>query len=354
MSEESRLSRKARVPASMAKGNKRRTTPRPLVQPPHSTMSRKRARVATTKFHKYTQELASSVQRARQAGCRVRDDGVIVDVVSSNLSPKQLALVEEVKQCANNLEAMGGREEYQRASQLNTSLFSTSKWLMGLMGSWGWLEGLKVVDRDGSDSRRDVRILEIGAINTQLLDAAKKTRLRRNNGDFNGGIAAKVERVYRLNVRAIDIRSTDPRIEQSDFFALPNPKDAYDAIVCSMVINCVTSPQDRGKMLTKIFNFLRPGGKCFLTLPRLCLHQSKTMTRAYFEEILTKGVGFEIMKEATKDSPKIAFYVLSRPMNLSPVKCWSDNFGTVRPLKNGKKFRNSFTVILSQAEVERA
>ena len=312
-------------------------------------MSRKRARVATTKFHKYTQELATSVQRARQAGVRVRDDGII-GVVPSNLSPKQLALVEEVKQCVNNLEAMGGREEYQRASQLNTSLFSTSKWVIGLMGSWGWLEGIKV---DGDDSRRDVRTLEIGAINTQLLDAAKKTRLRRSSGESEGDVAAKAVRVYRLNVRAIDIRSTDPRIEQSDFFALPTPKVAYDAIVCSMVINCVTSPQDRGKMLVKVFNFLRPGGVCFLTLPKLCLHQSKTMTRAYFEEILTKGVGFEIMKEATKDSPKIAFYVLSRPKNPSLVKCWSDQFGIVSPLKNGKKFRNSFTVTLPQTEVDR-
>ena len=316
-------------------------------------MSRKRARVATTKFHKYTQELAASVGRARQAGCRVNDDGAID--ASSNLSQNQLALIEEVKRCADNLEAMGGREEYQRASQLNTSLFSTSKWLMGLMGSWGWLEGIKVDGDNVSDSsRRDVRLLEIGAINTQLLDAAKKTRLRRSNGETKGGIAAKVEPVYRLNVRAIDIRSTDPRIEQSDFFALPTPKDAYDAIVCSMVINCVTTPQDRGRMLAKIFNFLRPGGVCFLTLPKLCLYQSKTMTRAYFEELLTKGIGFELLKEAAKDSPKIAFFVLRRPVNMSPVKCWSDNFGTVSPLKNGKKFRNSFTVTLCQAEVERA
>ena len=56
--------------------------------------------------------------------------------------------------------------------------------------------------------RRNTRLLEVGAINTQLLDAAARTRARRVDG------GTEAERVHRLNVRAIDLRATDPRIEQ--------------------------------------------------------------------------------------------------------------------------------------------
>ena len=56
-----------------------------------------------------------------------------------------------------------------------------------------------------------------------------------------------------LAVRAIDLHALNPRIEQCDFFSLSRGGELdeasgvtvpYDAVVCSMVLNCVPRPQE--------------------------------------------------------------------------------------------------------------
>lgn len=373
---------------------KRNRRPQPLAPPPQSSTlrSRKRARQATTLFHKYTQERDAAVARAKAGGCHTDDDST-QDGNSAKkkqrLSSIHIALLDEVKKWDDKISDMGGREEYQRASQMNTSLFSTSKWVLGIFGRWGWLDGLapgKDTKTDSPDDahagkkrkkekvpRRNVRLLEVGAINTQLLDAAARTRPIKthttNNEDKSGDTDGQAntpvhqkERVYHLDVKAIDIRSTDPRIEQANFFDLPLPqKDQlnphhYDAIVNSMVINCVTTPAQRGTMLSLCYKQLRPGGILFLTLPRLCLIQSKFMSRSYFEEVLTKGVGFEIVQEVARESPKVAFFVLRRPSKEEEGgedsgRKWNAKYTGTKVLHHGKKFRNTFAVTLNKEEV---
>ena len=51
-----------------------------------------------------------------------------------------------------------------------------------------------------------------------------------------------------LEVRAIDLHSSDPRIEELDFFELA-PEGAFQVAVCSMVLNCVPEPARRGRSL---------------------------------------------------------------------------------------------------------
>jgi 25S rRNA (adenine2142-N1)-methyltransferase len=294
--------------------------------------------------------------------------------------------LEEVTKWDEKISEIGGREEYQRASQMNTSLFSTSRWVLGVLGRWGWLDGLPVPDapisqgdkgnheskRRKNAPRRDLRVLEIGAINTQLLDAAARTKCqpaeqRRNDinqqsGHSQNALSEKMERVHRLEVHAIDIRSTNDRIQQIDFFNYPLPNNdltsretnsttpsqtqrlPYDVLVNSMVINCVTTPEQRGHMLDLCYQQLRPGGVLFLTLPKLCLKQSKFMTSKYFEEILTDGLGFDILDEVAKDSPKLVFYVLRRPE--IEKKTRRDDFGCIKILNTGKKYRNQFSIQL--------
>ena len=370
---------------------KKRNRPQPLAPPPQSSAlrSRKKARQATTLFHKYTQQL----DKARASGGNDED----------------------VKKWEEKISEMGGREEYQRASQMNTSLFSTSKWAMGILGRWGWLDGLPISSDGSNDSgyldcnnlekcdktndnkaqeqndqnnnspkpskkkkipRRDLRLLEIGAINTQLLDAAARTRIRKINptatddsSKNNDASTRTTERVHLIHVDAIDIRSTDPRIQQMDFFELglpdtktpssssstsssTSPKLPYDVLVNSMVINCVTTPAQRGRMLSLCYHQLRPGGVMFLTLPRLCLKQSKSMSKQYFEEILTKGVGFEILEDVARESPKVAFFVLRRPEDGGgSVRKWNDKYTRVSTLFHAKRFRNTFAVTLDKQEV---
>jgi 25S rRNA (adenine2142-N1)-methyltransferase len=374
-------STKVSSPSIMTMTKKRSRRPQPLVPPPHAQAlrSRKRARQVTTLFHKYTQERDAAVARA--------EEGVEEQGDSSNLTPLQIKLMDDVRKIDDKIAEIGGREEYQRASQMNTSMFSTSKWVLGILGRWGWLDGLPVghknstrtherkINKKEKPQRRDVRLLEVGAINTQLIDAAARTKTRTNNeihdntqkqveGDGNKFQPNQTERVCRLDVKAIDIRSTDPRIQQLDFFELHlhqhhDPCMFYDVIVNSMVINCVTTPAQRGKMLLLCYKYLRPGGVCFLTLPKLCLLQSKFMSRSYFEEILTSGIGFEIMQEVGRDSPKIAFFVLRRPEEEvgeckkgTSRKILDDKFTLMPALNRGKQFRNAFALTLNDDDFD--
>uniref|UniRef100_A0A7S2RBG4 Uncharacterized protein n=1 Tax=Eucampia antarctica TaxID=49252 RepID=A0A7S2RBG4_9STRA len=221
---------------------------------------------------------------------------------------------------------------------------------------------------------RNINLLEVGAINTELIVAAAKTQqfMQQTKSSSSTSMESSsppssspsscrqvmVERsLYQLDVRAIDLRSSHEQIEEADFLQIPVPRLnslRYDVIVCSMVLNCVTTPQDRGKMLALLFHQLRPGGYCFLTIPRLCLSQSKYITKKIFNEMLVGSLGFEIFK--TKESPKVSFWVLKRPDALpiekeENVNKVADKFQKISIIHRGKKFKNMFSVILKETEV---
>ena len=148
----------------------------------------------------------------------------------------------------------------QDASALNTALHSTSRWVLRRLRARRLLP-----------TSPGAPVLEVGAINTQLLLTPD------------------------LRVRAVDLHSSHPSIERSDFFSLPHggPADArtgactpYDVVVCSMVLNCVPDPNRRFEMLVGLRSQLRVGGLAFITLPRSCLAHSRTLDRAAFCECL--------------------------------------------------------------------
>lgn len=297
--------------------NRKRKKPVPLTRQPVVMKSRKRARQVTTQFHTLTHERAQAVL-----------DG-------------DLKRVEEIDE---ELEAMGGRNEYQRASQLSTSFHSTSKWVLGHLARLGWLHGIKVEEgKGGGTLRRSTRVLEVGAINTELLDASAETM-------------ASGEKKYRLDVRAIDLNSMEERIEEADFLSLPflskNVSERYDVIVCSMVINCVPTPADRGKMMFLLLQHLRPGGLLFLTLPKYCLTKSAFVTMEIFQRMLGRngGVGFDIQE--TRQSPKVAFFVCRCPGEGEDAGKPLDKSWTKQIIRNkGKKFPNQFSVILDPTKL---
>mmetsp|Transcript_23090 Transcript_23090/g.34698 ORF Transcript_23090/g.34698 Transcript_23090/m.34698 type:complete len:302 (+) Transcript_23090:84-989(+) len=283
---------------------------------------------------------------------------------------------------------MGGRKEYQRASEVSTSFHSTSKWVLGVLGRIGWLDGVVIKEKEEENPqkeegekkkkklpRRNVNLLEVGAINTQLLDAAARTKKVKTQDttdtaslptaqteNEDGDSIYKDIPVHKLTVRAIDLRSSHPGIETQDFLTLPLQSTRYDVIVCSMVINCVPTPESRGKMLCLLYHQLRPGGLCFLTLPKLCLSQSPHISKEMFQEMLSSskegnGVGFEIVE--TKESPKVAFFVLSRPLNNDDNEekqrkernKVNPKFTRLITINRGKKYRNKFAIVLKESEV---
>lgn len=340
----------------MTKSKKRRSKkkqPIPLAPPP-GMRSRKKARVVTTTFHKLTRERDLALQKGDH---------------------------EKVRHCDESIAEMGGREEYQRASQLSTSFHSTSRWVLGYLARNGWLYGIpeeqgsrdatknELQNKDSSKTedieintfshssqsakkkatRRKLKLLEVGAINTELLRAAAETKkVITGKASGTGGSTEREDLKYRLDVKAIDLNSMHEGIQQADFLTFPllhtDPAHRYDVLVCSMVINCVTTPEDRGLMLARIFLQLRPGGICFFTLPRLCLNQSPFITPELFQRLLSTGVGFELVE--TKESPKVAFYILRRPDKDSSPMRKMDEWSQTKIVRKGKKFRNQFAVVL--------
>jgi 25S rRNA (adenine2142-N1)-methyltransferase len=272
----------------------KKAKPVPLV---HVMKSRKVQRQVTTKFHQLTHKKAALIAQGKDERAS------------------------EIKDIDAQIESMGGREKYQEASQLSTSIFSTSKWVLGRLGNLGILQG-KLLD---DNTRAPIRLLEVGAINTQLVVASSKPGVR-------------------MTVRAIDLRSTAPEIETQDFNQLPVPSPPdYDAIVCSMVINCVPTPEERGTMLRRLHAQLVPGGHCFLMLPLLCLNNSKFTTKKIFVQML-KALGFEIKE--TKETPKIWFGVLKKTGDASDESALQ-KWRAVTTINKDKKFRNTFAFVFS-------
>jgi 25S rRNA (adenine2142-N1)-methyltransferase len=302
-------------------GSKRKKGKSAPLAPP-VMKSRKKARKVTTLFHKYTRERDTAQEQGKAA-----------DVERLDL------LIEE----------MGGRTEYQRASQVSTSFHSTSKWVLGVLSRNGWLHG--IVSESESEPklknkkypRRDTLCLEVGAINTELLDAAAYTATEKETG-------VEVKK-YRLHVDAVDIHSMHQGIEEADFLTMPipsqEPEKRYDCIVCSMVLNCVTFPEQRGNMLARLYHFLRPGGLAFITIPKLCLTLSRYTDQARFRKLL-EAVGFEITE--TKESPKVAFFICRRPESGSPVEL-DPKWTKLATIRRGKKYRNDFSIVLNEASV---
>lgn len=303
----SNLGPKTLCTATMGKPKKKKAKAVPLAPP--KLKSRRKARKVTTQFHRLT--------RARDAA-------------------EQDGRVEEVARIDRELEAMGGREEYQRASQVSTSFFSTSKWVLGYLSRNGMLHG---VHEEGSEEKRHTRLLEVGAINTELLVAAKKTR-------FDARTNQTVP-MHRLDVKAIDIHSMHPDIEEVDFLTMSvqrNVNDRYDVIVCSMVLNCVTSAGKRGDMLCRLYHFLRPKGLCFFTIPRSCLVMSPFIDQNEFESML-RFIGFEILE--MKNSPKISFFILRRETQKSSSTNHFNKEHKPQSNKNSGRYQTDFSIALT-------
>jgi 25S rRNA (adenine2142-N1)-methyltransferase len=216
--------------------------------------SKRVARQVTSEFHNLTQDL----EKARAAASSgTGDEGRIAALEAS-------------------LAKMGGRHRYQKASALTTEQNrSTARFVTGCVERLGLRPKSKAPP---------LATLEVGAVNTQLLS------------------------VPFLDVRAVDLHSIDPRIEQRDFFDIA-PTGALDVLVNGMVINCVESAAKRGEMLLRCRAHLRRGGLLVIVLPRRCVCRSKYTTEQSFEACLG-AIGFELRER--RDSPKIAFWCFEK------------------------------------------
>jgi hypothetical protein len=178
----------------------------------------------------------------------------------------------KLKELEAELHSLGGIDRYQQASVVSTQHFKTSKWV---------LQALRRLGKLPSDNK--LKTLEVGAINDQLYQSQS------------------------LDVRAIDVNSQLPCIEECDFFNVL-PEFQYDVVVCSMVINCVFHPFKRGEMLLRLLCQLRPDGVLFLILPTRCLTTIHIQSQDNFQSIL-ETIGFSLI-EPVHNTPHLTFFIL--------------------------------------------
>lgn len=166
----------------------------------------------------------------------------------------------------------------QEASAVSTAHFNSSKYVYSVLTHLGLRPG---------KGQPALPLLEIGAINTSLL------------------------RCKWLATTAIDLRANAPGIQKQDFLTLPVPHTggAFQAIVCSMVLNCVTDAADRGRMLLHAWQHLRRHGILLIGLPKRCLLASAFCDTGTWLAAV-RAAGFQLVH--CRQTPKLLFFALRR------------------------------------------
>ena len=290
----------------------KRKKKRPLAPPPLKSL--KRARQVTSAFHAATRSLDEALARGDAEAAAIARRAV---------------------------EAAGGREAYQQASAAATGRHKTASRFV-----WSHLTRLGFREKGRNDGRGRPRLLEIGAINTQLLSTpwleVRSVDLRAPPGAAGPPSGEGENKKERRRIEAIDF---------FDVARLPQ-RGEFDAVVCSMVLNCLTTPEQRGEMLRGIRRHLRfeeEGGEgegarveeeeeeeeeergggggaseeasaagarhkgskrgvAFIMLPRRCVEASRACDWAGFERCMARvGLGEVLARRA---SAKVAFWLV--------------------------------------------
>jgi len=87
--------------------------------------------------------------------------------------------------------------------------------------------------------------------------------------------------------------------------------ERWDVISLSLVINFISDPYMRGRMLQICYDFLRPSGLLFLALPSPCVQNSRYLTTERLVTILS-AIGFSLHNERLKDGGKMAYWQFAK------------------------------------------
>ncbi|CAI5756517.1 unnamed protein product [Candida verbasci] len=194
-------------------------------------------------------------------------------------------LIEILAKIDSEIEQRGGIETYQSAStqgQTNKRGGDSSKKLIE------WLR-----DEKYEDKLNNLTALEIGCLSP-------------SNAITTCGIFKEITR--------IDLNSQDPLIIEQDFMKRPlptAPNEKYNLISCSLVVNFVPLPKERGEMLIRITKFLKKATKdslscLFFVLPLPCITNSRYFDNDKLLEIM-KSLGFT--QSFSYEANKVAYWL---------------------------------------------
>ncbi|QLQ80284.1 hypothetical protein HG537_0D02850 [Torulaspora globosa] len=218
---------------------------------------------------------------------------------------------DQLYQCLEYIEAeitsQGGLEEYQRASRIGQSNArggDSSKLLVS------WLRELNY------DREKPMTALEIGALDCE-------------NCISTCGLFNPVTRID-LN------ESNNSRgILRQDFMDRPiptNDNSRFHLISCSLVLNFVPTPIQRGQMLKRFNQFLKGPKLLFLVLPLPCINNSRYMDQTYLVQMMAH-LGYDLLKH--HESKKLYYSLFTQ--RRQPV---SSTFTTKKILHDGPKMNN--------------
>lgn len=207
------------------------------------------------------------------------------------------ALEQKIRDIDEEIKSNGGIKEYQKASIAGQSAGrggDTSK----LLVSWLTEEGSAW--KTPVEAGKPYSLLEIGCLSA-------------TNECSTCGIFGPIER--------IDLNSQDPaNIKQQDFMERPLPKrggndstDRFDFISLSLVVNYVPDHYQRGEMLKRCVQFLKPPKSSdapfpglFFVLPAPCVLNSRYMTEPRLNELM-ESLGFKL--ERRKETAKLVYWL---------------------------------------------
>lgn len=173
------------------------------------------------------------------------------------------------------------------------------------------------------------RALEIGCLSA-------------DNAILTSGVFGEIDR--------IDLNSQSPQILEQNFMDRPLPhSDAqrYNLVSCSLVLNFVPTPKERGLMLQRITKFLREPtselpSSLFLVLPLPCLANSRYFDADLLAKIMT-SLGFAQVQYY--EAKKVAYWLYDwqGSKSMTPVAPYKK-----RELYKGSS-RNNFFVDMTGA-----
>lgn len=162
------------------------------------------------------------------------------------------------------------------------------------------------VNRGGDSSKLLIEwCRELGIHKSNNLNALEIGSLSASNRISTSGIFNPVTR--------IDLNSNDKlNIQQQDFMQRPIPQEdneRFDLISCSLVLNFVPTPTQRGEMLLRFQDFFKASKKTtylFLVLPLPCVANSRYMDKDTFRSIL-ETLGYKQIRY--REAKKLAYWL---------------------------------------------
>lgn len=198
----------------------------------------------------------------------------IDDLISSENLIGMLARIDA------ELQQRGGLEAYQRAS------------IVGQNEKRGGDSLKKLVEWFKNLGRTCESALEIGCLSA-------------NNAILTSKMFGRIDR--------LDLNLQSPQILEQDFMERPIPdeKDKYQLVSCSLVLNFVPTPKERGEMLRRITKFLKEPrnqepSSLFLVLPLPCIANSRYFDKSLLSRIMA-SLGFAEVEYY--EAKKIAYWL---------------------------------------------